>query len=70
MGDTFDDEEAEGSAMSSFSFEFDDGSDGRTVPEYKNAKGWAQIPGAEDDTMVRYSVTDVGTVKQRVWFAL
>ena len=70
MGDAFDDEEAGSSAMSTFSFEFDDGSDGRTVPEYKKAKDWAQIPGAEDDTMVRYSVTDAGTQKQQVWFAL
>ena len=70
MGDAFDDEEAGSSAMSTFSFEFDDGSDGRTVPEYKKAKGWAQIHGAEDDTMVRYSVTDAGTLKQQVWFAL
>ena len=70
MGDAFDGEEAEGSVMSGFSFEFDDASDGCAVPEYKKAKGWAQIPGAEEDTRVRYSVTDVGTVKQQVWFAL
>ena len=70
MSDAFDGEEAEGSAMSGFSFEFDDGSDGYAVPEYKKAKDWAQMPGAEDDTRVRYSVTDVGTVKQQVWFAL